>query len=101
MNNFSFIAEAVPLWQQPLLLYLGIMNLITFISYGLDKYYARKNRWRIPERRLILLAAAGGSAGALIGMRLFRHKTAKWKFRIWIPVFLVIHAGILLYLLCG
>ena len=61
-------------------IYLVIINIFTFITYGVDKRKAVKNRWRIPERTLLILAAAGGSPGAWLGMRLFRHKTRHPKF---------------------
>ncbi len=66
------------------------MSVITFITYGVDKRKAVKGRWRVSEARLLLLAFFGGAAGALLGMLAFHHKTRKWKFRITVPVFLVI-----------
>ena len=80
-----------------LLLYLIAINLITFCVYGLDKAKARKDKWRVPEARLLVLAAVGGSLGALLGMLIFHHKTKKQKFRIIVPVFLIIHIFILIY----
>lgn len=77
--------------------YLELINLAALIFYGLDKQYARFHKWRIPERVLLGIAAFGGSLGALLGMLLFRHKTRKNKFRILIPLFLMLHAGILGY----
>ena len=58
-----------------------IINIIAFITYGLDKRKAAKNRYRIPEATLFALAMAGGSIGALTGMYIFRHKTKKWYFK--------------------
>ena len=55
----------------------------------------RKHRWRIPESTLIGIASIGGGAGALAGMLIFHHKTRKWKFRIFVPVSVVLWAGIL------
>jgi len=55
------------------------MNLTTFAAFGIDKYLARSKRRRISEKTLLRLAAFGGSAGAVIGSRLFRHKTQKFK----------------------
>lgn len=70
--------------------YLFGINLIAFAAFGRDKQKARKGQWRISERRLILLALLGGSAGALIGMYLFHHKTRKRKFTVGVPlIFLV------------
>mgnify|MGYP005768162353 FL=1 len=71
--------------------YLLIMNFLTWVIYGLDKGRAKSGKWRIPERTLLILAAIGGSVGALIGMLMFRHKTRKAKFVILVPVLLVIH----------
>ncbi len=78
-------------------IYLLIISVIAFILYGIDKYRAVKKRWRIPEATLVLFAAIGGAAGALLGMFVWHHKTRKWKFRILVPLFLVIWIGILIY----
>ena len=56
-------------------IYLIGINVLTFLIYGIDKWKARRGKWRIPEDTLIWLAIAGGSIGALLGMYLFRHKT--------------------------
>ena len=67
-------------------LYLILINAAGFILMLIDKRRAIKNLWRIPERTLLLVALAGGCLGALLGMRLFRHKTKKTVFSIGIPV---------------
>ena len=77
-------------WQGILLLYLLIINLITFTVYGIDKRRARKDRWRVPEKTLFLLAILGGSIGAWAGMRVFHHKTKHWYFRFGIPAIFVL-----------
>ena len=71
------------------LLYLLLINVAAFLLMLVDKYKARKNRWRIPERTLMLTAAAGGSVGALVGMYTFRHKTKHAKFFLGIPAILI------------
>ena len=69
--------------------YLLLINAAAFVLMLADKCKARKNRWRIPERTLILSAAFGGSIGALLGMYTFRHKTKHLKFTLGIPAILV------------
>jgi uncharacterized membrane protein YsdA (DUF1294 family) len=64
----------------PLFLYLAAVNLATFAAFGVDKRAAERGDWRIPERRLLGLAAAGGGPGAAAAQRLFRHKTRKEPF---------------------
>ena len=66
--------------------------------YGADKFFAKKDMWRIPEKTLILVAALGGAFGAYAGMQLFRHKTKHAKFNISIPVLMAVHLGMLVYL---
>ena len=73
--------------------YLLVLNLVTFFTYGWDKRKERKNQWRVPEHTLLALAFVGGSVGALLGMRVFHHKTRKTKFRLGVP------AALLLWLL--
>ncbi len=77
-----------------LLYYLLASNLLTFVIYGIDKHKARHNRWRIPEATLLLLAALGGSIGALLAMRAFRHKTQHKKFRYGVPAILLVQLAI-------
>ena len=77
-----------------LLYYLLASNLLTFVIYGIDKHKARHNRWRIPEATLLLLAALGGSIGALLAMRVFRHKTQHKKFRYGVPAILLVQLAI-------
>ena len=71
------------------LFYLLLINAASFVLMLADKLKARKNRWRIPERTLMLSALLGGSIGALAGMYLFRHKTRHAKFTIGIPAILI------------
>lgn len=61
-------------------IYLIIINIISFILYGLDKYKAIINKWRIPESVLLTISFLGGGIGSLLGMYIFRHKTKKKKF---------------------
>ena len=76
-------------------IYYICVNIIAFILYGLDKKYAREGRWRISEKTLLGIAMIGGAVGAWIGMQTFRHKTKHMSFRTLVPLFVVIHAGII------
>lgn len=78
--------------------YLILMNLIAFALYGIDKHRAKQGAWRISEYTLLLVALLGGSLGALLGMRYFRHKTRHRKFRYGIPLILLLQLGLGLYL---
>ena len=71
-------------------IYFVLVNLIAFIMYGVDKKKAIKHKWRIPEHDLILVAVLGGSIGALLGMKAFRHKTKHPKFFIGVPAILIV-----------
>lgn len=82
-------------------LYLAAVNLITFFVYGADKRRARiPGARRVPEKTLFALALLLGSAGALLGMRVFHHKTRHWYFHFGIPAILLVQsaAGVFVYL---
>ena len=81
--------------------YLLAINLLTFVTYGVDKWKARHNRWRIPEATLLLLAALGGSIGALLAMRVFHHKTQHKKFRYGVPALLLVQLAIACFFIWG
>ena len=81
-----------------LLAYLAAVNAITFAVYGADKRRAKKGKRRVPEKTLFLLAAVGGSAGALAGMRAFRHKTRHWHFVWGIPAILAAQIALAVWL---
>ena len=75
-----------------------IWSVIAFICYGADKRKARKGRFRISEAALLILGAIGGAAGALLGMRAFRHKTKHWTFWAVNGLALAVHAVLLAWL---
>lgn len=76
--------------------YYLIINISTFIIYGIDKYLAIKNLYRISEKILLLLSILGGSIGALISMYLFHHKTKKARFIIVNLTSLIIHIPLII-----
>ena len=76
--------------QSVFLLWIAALSCISFLLSGFDKEKSRRHAWRIPERTLLLSAFLGGAPGALFGMNLFRHKTQKWKFRIFVPFALLL-----------
>lgn len=75
--------------------YFFIINVITFIVYGIDKLKAKKSWRRISESKLLWLAFMGGSFGAWGGMQVWRHKTLHKKFRYGVPAFMLLHIGLL------
>lgn len=82
-------------------LYLAAVNFITFFAYGADKRRAKiPGARRVPEKTLFALALLLGSAGALLGMRVFHHKTRHWYFRFGIPAILLMQsaAAVFVYL---
>ena len=72
------------------LVFYAIMTIVTFVLYGADKSKAKKGKWRIPEKTLLLFAACFGGLGAFLGMKIFRHKTKHTSFKILVPVFMII-----------
>ena len=82
-----------------ILYYLLAVNIATFFLYGIDKYKAKKGRWRISEATLLMMAAIGGSLGAWAGMRLWHHKTMHKKFKYGIPVIIILQVALAVYLL--
>ena len=81
-----------------LVCYLLAINAVTFIVYGIDKYKAKKAKWRISEATLLLLAVLAGSVGAWVGMKVWHHKTMHKKFKYGIPTILLIQIVLMAYL---
>ena len=79
--------------------YVLILNFVTMLVYGIDKFKAKKGKWRIPESTLLLLAVLGGSIGAWLGMRVWRHKTQHKKFKYGILVIFILQVALCFYLL--
>ena len=81
-----------------LIYYILAINAVAFIVYGIDKYKAKKAKWRISEATLLLLAVLGGSIGAWMGMKVWHHKTMHKKFKYGIPAILLIQIALMAYL---
>ena len=79
--------------------YFLAVNITSFLLYGIDKFKARKNLWRISEATLLTMAAIGGSIGAWAGMRLWHHKTMHKKFKYGIPIIIIMQVALAVYLL--
>jgi len=88
LNWIEFVTTALVVW-----------NALVFLTYGLDKRRAKQNRRRISEKILLLSAALLGGPGALLGMYAFRHKTKHTKFKVGVPLLLVLNVilAIILY----
>ena len=83
-----------------LLYYLIVINVVTFLVYGFDKWCAKQGSWRISEATLLILAVIGGSIGALVGMKIWHHKTMHKNFKYGLPLILLAQIG-LIYLILG
>lgn len=79
--------------------YFVILNLCGFLSMYIDKKRAIKHQWRISEKTLFLIALLGGSAGSILGMNRFRHKTKHWRFTVGMPVILAVQIALLFFFL--
>ena len=78
--------------------YLLAINALSFILFGLDKYKAKKGKWRISEATLLMIAVIGGSIGAWVGMRLWHHKTMHKKFKYGIPIIIILQVSLVFFL---
>ena len=81
-----------------LLYYLIVITIVTFLVYGIDKWKAKQGSWRISEATLLILAVIGGSIGALLGMKVWHHKTMHKQFKYGLPLILLVQIA-LIYLI--
>ncbi len=99
--GLAFVLAVLIRWYgrqfDPVLVWLAAVNSVTFLMYGYDKAIAGSTWIRVPEKVLLTLTFTGGTAGALIAMPLFRHKTLKKGFRVKFA--LVVTAQIVLIVL--
>ena len=83
----------------PVVVWLVAVNGAGFLLMGLDKWKAKRNAWRIPEKTLFTVAALGGTPGVIAGMQTFRHKTRHRKFKYGLPVLLAFQLAAAAWLL--
>ena len=76
---------------------LGIWNVIVFLLYGIDKWCAKNNKWRISEKTLVGPAFLMGAVGAILGMKAFRHKTRKRMFSAFVALAFLVNIGIIVW----
>jgi len=81
--------------EQIVIIYLLAINVIAFMMMRTDKGYAKHRKRRIPESRLLGVAAIGGALGAWLAMSMYRHKTKHARFSKGIPFMLFIHVVII------
>ena len=79
------------------LIYLAVINLVTLFMYGIDKWKAKKSKWRIRETALLGLAVLGGSIGAWLGMKVWHHKTQHKKFKYGLPAIIIVQLALIVY----
>ena len=80
-------------------IYLAVINVVAFFMYGLDKWKAKRSKWRIPEATLLGLAVLGGSIGAWLGMKVWHHKTLHKKFKFGVPAIIIVQIALIGYFL--
>ena len=81
-----------------ILIYVAVMSVIAFGAFGLDKYKAKADKWKTPEKTLFILAILGGGIGAFLGMQVFRHKTKHTQFVIGIPAIMIVQIALIAWL---
>ena len=85
-------------WIHIVLIYLAAINVVTFFLYGVDKWKAKRSKWRVSEAALIWMAVFGGSVGAWLGMKAWHHKTQHKKFTYGLPLILMAQIGLVIWI---
>lgn len=81
------------------LAYFITVNVLGLVLFGIDKWKAKHDKWRISEATLLSVTAIGGSIGAWVGMKVWHHKTIHKKFKYGIPLVMVLQFSLLLFTL--
>ncbi len=98
LGKFQFSEQMIPLKHlHVVLIYLAVINVVTFFMYGIDKWKAKNSKWRIRETALLGLAVLGGSIGAWLGMKVWRHKTQHKKFKYGVPAIIIVQLALIVY----
>lgn len=84
-------------WILYFIIYLIVINIVTFLIMGLDKWKAKRGSWRVQESALFTLVLFGGGVGGILGMVYFHHKTKKLKFQIGFPLILILEIAFMIY----
>ena len=84
--------------EKLIVIFLVTVNVGTFFLYGIDKWKAKHSKWRIPEATLLGLAVIGGSVGALLGMRVWHHKTMHKKFKYGLPLIILLQITLVIWI---
>ena len=84
-------------WILYFIIYLVVINVVTFFVMGLDKWKAKRGSWRVQESALFTLVLFGGGVGGILGMMHFHHKTKKLKFQIGFPLILILEIAFMIY----
>ena len=98
MGDYNLLFQAI-FTPTNIIIYLIVINLLTFLIMWWDKHEAKLGDWRVSEKFLFLLVLLGGGIGGIVGMYVFKHKTKKWYFKFGFPKILIIEIIIALYFL--
>ena len=97
MIDFNELMQAI-FTTRNIIIYLVVINILTFLAMWWDKHEAKVGDWRISEKALFILVLLGGGIGGILGMYVFRHKTKKWYFRFGFPIILILEIILAVYL---
>ena len=80
------------------IIYFVAINVVTFFMYGIDKWKAKRSKWRISEATLLWMVVVGGSIGAWLGIKIWNHKTMHKKFKYGVPAIIILQIAIIVYI---
>ena len=92
------VLKGIERMTQTIVYYLIALNIVTFFVYGIDKLKAKQGYWRISEATLLFLAVIGGCIGALLGMKVWHHKTMHLKFKYGLPLILLAQIALIYFI---